>query len=36
MGHSSFEITMSVYTGSAPTVPREAADSLDSLFKPAG
>jgi hypothetical protein len=33
MGHSRFDITMDIYTGSVPAALREAADSLDSMFQ---
>lgn len=32
MGHSSFEITMNIYTASVPSVLRDAANSLDAMF----
>ena len=35
LGHSSVDLTMSVYTAAVPEVLRQAADSLDVLYRPA-
>jgi hypothetical protein len=33
MGHSSFEITMNIYTASVPSVLRDAANTLDAILR---